>query len=144
MVDAHTFDRDDVHALHGIEGAQAGVDRAVHQLVILTAGHHDCAGSAAALSAAQLGACQAQLCRGHSAFMAMQGLRSCSLVKMQQVFRQQQLLDRLQCHSGGKPRQGHMPHAKFFGALHRGLPRSHCSRVASALPVGRMYRLPFT
>ena len=70
-VSAHTFDCDDVHALHGIKGAQAGIDRAVDQLVILAAGHHDCAGAAAALPAAQLGACQAHLCSGHSRVMEM-------------------------------------------------------------------------
>ena len=71
LVSAHTFNCDDVHALHGIEGAEAGIDRAVHQPVILAAGHHDCAGAAAALPTAQLGACQAQLCSGHSRVMEM-------------------------------------------------------------------------
>ena len=70
-VSTHTFDCDNVHALHGIEGAQAGIDRAVNQLVILAAGHHDCAGATPALPAAQLGACQAQLCSGHSKVMEM-------------------------------------------------------------------------
>ena len=56
-----TLNSDDVHALDGVQGAQAGVDRSVHNLAKLPVTQHDCAGATATLAAAKLGAGQADL-----------------------------------------------------------------------------------
>ena len=124
---AHTFNCDDVHALHGIEGAEAGVDRAVHQLVILAAGHHDCAGAAAALPAAQLGACQAQLCSGHSTVKDMHSrCRVCAHAVLGKCNRSS---GSSSCwlasfNAGvGKPRQGHCHRLNFWPSSQRLTPQ---------------------
>ena len=58
---ARTFDGDDMHALDGVERAQARVGRAVNGLAVLPVAQHDCASAATALAAAELGASEAVL-----------------------------------------------------------------------------------
>ena len=48
-----TFGGDNLHALNGIQGAQASVDCAVLDCTLLPAGHHHCARAAAALLATE-------------------------------------------------------------------------------------------
>ena len=62
----HTFHGDDVHALHGVHGAKAGVDGAVQDVVALPAGHHHCACPTAALPTPQLRARQPIACKAHT------------------------------------------------------------------------------
>lgn len=69
---ARTLNGDDMHALHGVQGAEAGVHSSVHDLASFTVGQHDGASSAATLAASQLRAGQSALCeqQGHSVTMS--------------------------------------------------------------------------
>ncbi len=61
-----TFDRDNVHALYGVQRAEACIDGTVADLPLLPAGPHDSACSTPSLATSQLCPSQAKPCKAVS------------------------------------------------------------------------------
>jgi hypothetical protein len=133
------LDRHDVGADHGVQRAQAGVDRAVAGPGALSVpvGHHDGAGAAAALAAAQLGAGEAGLC-GVCACGWGSGANTHVLREAFRVgWRRRPLAG---SSAPARARDGHA----VGNEQKNNSPRRYCSSVASARPSGRTWRLPLT
>ena len=70
---AFTFNSDNMHAIHRVQRAQAGISRPVLQLPILHVGEHHCTSAAPTLTTPKFGACEANLCMRQAVSMAAEG-----------------------------------------------------------------------